>query len=800
MRVSISNRIRRLGRFLAAGAFCVLALAAAPAHAVRPSLFETSFHHENDLSRFSIAAHVDPDGILDLLTCTTDDKLLIRLGLGDGRFVTRDSVVVVQGRDLVTGDLNGDTHLDVVISKYGWAEVIRLLGNGDGTFGPSLAFPLREPASAIALADLDLDGELDLIVTKYNTDSLTVLLGLGNGNFTPTADYFTPNPVQVAVGKIGSDPYPDVIVGQDPGGLLVLSGGPQGVLSPAVSYPVHAQRGVAAGPVYGTLSNPRDAIASVGNDSLTVCWPNVDGTVVPWDFQSAGSFPERPLIVAEGVVVPGPMLHMFHHLPNGRVGPAKLSAGRDTWMTPGDFNQDNFLDLYGRSGLWLGNGDGTFGTKWTVEVGADPAATVVGDLDGDGDQDLVVSSRAGSSFRSLRQTPNGFQLEGVWGLLGARVVALRDLDGDTKLDLVVTGQTHVAVYRGLGDCFFETGTTFYNSNGLVLDVALGDLNGDANVDLLVTEGDSLLAILGNGTIVQGTVYPGCCRSWASAPRTCVIADVDRDGRADAVTGSWSSGLWVALGRGDGTFDPAQPAGLAGQSIIDVVTGDLDGDGDADIVASSANPDRRITAVLGHGDGTFDSEWIVYGDDFLPNSVALLDADRNGTLDIAAALKGFEPVMLYPGNGDGTFQPGTGLGAWWRPTHVLAAEMTGDSRPELVVTSEESNRVTIFRNTGLGYAAVDPAPSRPPASAFPNPARGPVRIDLTLVRPSRVEVVVRDISGRTVRRMNESLMAAGPHQLNWDGNDEAGRRVPSGLYFVELRSADRRETRRVTMLR
>jgi len=79
---------------------------------------------------------------------------------------------------------------------------------------------------------------------------------------------------------------------------------------------------------------------------------------------------------------------------------------------------------------------------------------------------------------------------------------------------------------------------------------------------------------------------------------------------------------------------------------------------------------------------------------------------------------------------------------------------------------------------------------------PNPSREGTRLEFVIVRPGPVTVDVFDASGRRVRRLLATRLAAGSHTVAWDGEDDRGERVGSGLYFVRLRSDGAQATRRV----
>ena len=134
----------------------------------------------------------------------------------------------------------------------------------------------------------------------------------------------------------------------------------------------------------------------------------------------------------------------------------------------------------------------------------------------------------------------------------------------------------------------------------------------------------------------------------------------------------------------------------------------------------------------------------------------------------------------------------------------------------------SYKVYHYSQTGteLGSFPVDPAParfvdgiefesalptgvqgSRPPAhlflSVWPNPSSGEVVIIAEVPEPGRLSIY--DVSGRLVREMRTPDKASGRVEINWDGRDDAGAQVPSGVYFVQVRAGALSEVRRFALI-
>jgi len=85
-------------------------------------------------------------------------------------------------------------------------------------------------------------------------------------------------------------------------------------------------------------------------------------------------------------------------------------------------------------------------------------------------------------------------------------------------------------------------------------------------------------------------------------------------------------------------------------------------------------------------------------------------------------------------------------------------------------------------------------------SYPNPFNPSTNIRFQTERSGPVELVIYDVYGRVVRRLFDGLLSRGTHECNWDGTDDAGKSVVSGVYFYELRAGRAHQTRRMTLLR
>jgi hypothetical protein len=176
--------------------------------------------------------------------------------------------------NLALGDVNGDTHLDLVTANAGSGanNVSVLLGNGDGTFAAQTLYGTGSLPLSVALGDVNGDGRLDIVTANYDANNASVLLGNGNGTFAPQTLYTTgTGPFSVALGDVNADGRPDIVTANRFGNnASVLLGNGNGTFAPKTDYPAGSiPRSVALGDVNGDRK-PDIVTANYGGSNASV--------------------------------------------------------------------------------------------------------------------------------------------------------------------------------------------------------------------------------------------------------------------------------------------------------------------------------------------------------------------------------------------------------------------------------------------------------------------------------------------------------------------------------------------------
>jgi len=444
------------------------------------------------------------------------------------------------------------------------------------------------------------------------------------------------------------------------------------------------------------------------------------------------------------------------------------------------------------------------------------------DFDADGYSDLAVAAasvNAQPRVDIFYGGPGGlsanpaFSLSAIGPIVptyASEVAGVGDFDGDGVDDLVVgapeapNGEGTIYFYPGSrarsrpgsAQTLTWTATGFGQAGAGTAIAGGGDLNGDGHADFVVgaphaSNGEATEGVLflfrghpGTGAIAPDTLYQSDVASRGLGTAIAPLADLNGDGYADIVAsgiGANPDALYAFLGGGEGTYfmlgmNEACCGGI--RKFAPAVMDSATQAGFAQMMRSAAGR-TRVTAQV---------EMRIQGQPF----------SRLPTTEVYFLTDTFTPGPTGSQTGGSAYA----VGLFPRVAYRVRGRSSLNS-PYFPHTRwiAPDGRETIydFRTSGsvIGVFGPDGAPVARLGRIAPNPARGAVQVAFELPGRVQLRLDVYDVRGRHVRSLARELAGSGAR--TWDGTDAQGRRVPPGLYFVELRSGDAVDRGRIVLM-
>ncbi|MCB0345049.1 MAG: VCBS repeat-containing protein [Bdellovibrionales bacterium] len=321
----------------------------------------------------------------------------------------------------------------------------------------------------------------------------------------------------------------------------------------------------------------------------------------------------------------------------------------------GDLNGDGLNDLIGGDAdsatlfYRLANSDGTFQAEQTLDPGLGnvDVFTAIADLNNDGYNDVVAQA---GSYLSV------FLGDGAGGFSSAINSAdgnggnfnLTDINNDGNLDVYGSRNGELIVSFGNGDGTFDSPVV--SATGIATATAqFGDFNGDSIVDALVRDGSGNAQIFSGA--VSGTFTNTSQLTTVNAASSFTVGDVNNDGLDDIISGSAAGNvIEIYLSTGSG-FELDQTIAETNPSVLRMI--DVNGDGHEDMLTRRFAGSAMLDIRLNDGEGNFstaDSIDLTGAGEFV-----LADISNDGVLDVLLYPADSTPVSIYEANTESSTQ-------------------------------------------------------------------------------------------------------------------------------------------------
>jgi hypothetical protein len=707
---------------------------------------------------------VDSDGDLDIVTNTGSGNVLLNSGRATFSPSLAGTYASTQASSLTLADMDADGDLDIVAGNSANKTVSvrfnKQVNSGSFTgFDANNDFSVAGRGGAIAVGDVDGDNDLDVVVVNSDVNSISVRLNqLGTAPIVPpTLTAFSP----------GSGPVGTVITLTGTGFTSATAVTFNGIAAP--NYTVVSATGITVTVPEGATTGRIAVIAPTGTITSSTSFMVTGIAFRITELQPRRN--QRNALVNGGVrmvftqtlsndAASRGALRLFSNQRGGRLtGSASVSGTTlsfipTTPFRPGETvaatlttavrSSTNSLampQVYQFTTATSGTGRGFFRPGASVGTSRVPSSLATGDVDGDGDLDVVVattfSNINANSMVSVRL--NGGDASGsntgvFSGLQEVPVsanpgeVLLADMDNDGDLDLLTAcegisyGMLNVRLNggdaSGSNTGIFSGGSNTSISSG-PLHLTLGDIDGDGDLDVVTSDRYiyymSVFRNDGSGSLVR-TAHPSTGR----VPTGIVLGDVDNDGDLDLlVANSGDGSVHVRLNGGDATGSNtgefATPRTLfLGYAPSSLVLGDIDGDGDLDLIIGNTHDSARAVNVqLNGGDATGANPGVFSaGPDVVigspPVRALLGDVDADGDLDlitINAIYNGSMTVRLNGGDNSGSntgsFTNPRTLAVGETPVGLTLGDIDGDGDLDVLTASQGNATISVSLNTDGG---------------------------------------------------------------------------------------------------
>jgi len=680
----------------------------------------------------------------------------------------------------VVGDFNGDGKQDVATMvdtgtttpKF---EISVALSNGDGTFTTVLTPTTAAEMDPILVGDLNGDHKDDVVMLHA---SGTVEAWLSNGDGTFTSKGMTTVTSSPLLGgtlfDVNGDSKLDVVLadGASPNGnIWTLLGKGDGTFQTATSIPFVGQLSAASSVVFADFNN--------------------DGRL---DFAGSDFTTNQLKVYLNNGSNTGYQSPLLLNTPDSSYQSCFNAAG-DLSSHSGAADLVSTNCEKGNVTIYANNGNGTFqnaNTGTYYAAGSWPIGVSIGDVNGDGKNDLVITDQqaggvivlAGNGDGTVQDNTKLSYASGGGPNTGStshfNPALLADFNHDGHLDAMVPDYRYNFVYlQGYGDGSFRSAMNYYSQpTGIGLptsvEIASGDFNGDGIPDFVV--GNANLGGFDSGITIflsdpDGSMQPGVNYAGATGAQLnyVAVADFDGDGKLDiAATDLVNGVVQIFTGVGDGTFviGPVYPTDSGAASAWGIVAADLNGDGHPDLAVvnqTNGGASSDVGVLLNNGKGAFSTS-VNYALSTAAQEISAADLG-NKEMDLIVPLFGTgntsttagKAVAVLLGKGDGSFtskpdvQLVNGGNTFYEPVSAAVGDVNGDGKPDLLVTTDDQVKGSFNQGVVVALGNGDgtfQTPALFPASA--QSGSDPMDIKLTdLNRDGHLDAVLANYKSGTV---------------------------------------------------
>lgn len=697
-----------------------------------------------------IAKDINGDGFLDLLVISDNEICWLKNLDGQGNF--SNPILIANGNYFSVSfeDLDADGFKDIIygknssnVNQIGWIKNI----DGQGTFGTPNSLSSTGFYLKMQVLDIENDGDFD--ITYLSTSGVITLKNDGNAVFTSQSIISSSSILDFLLTDVDGDQLQDIITRSTSSALNYYQ---QNNTSSFIfketmdSFVVnnYDKSFIVSGDIDADGDNDVAVIHENGSDKRIKWYKNTNNVfannltlmLMPNDNGIASN--EKRSILLKDLDNDGLLDIVMQNMFLNKVSWYKnlgttLGMGTEQIicttclsnhsLTMGDINNDGKQDIVvfgstNNSIIWYDNINGvgnTFVSNEIAQFVIVPSKIAVGDIDGDGKKDVLVTSTNDHKLSWYRNT-NGLgdfsenQKIITNTLINAQNGLLVDMNNDGKNDIIAisspydsTNNPKLVQFINLGNGQFASEQIIYSvANDIFGKIEAIDVDNDGDLDIVGS------SVLGDMKVFKnnGNATYSLPNSYTSGAGFFAATDVDNDGDVDLIVASSSAFFWLENTDGQGNFSNSIiiPTSLALPRKFAI--GDIDNDGLKEIIYTNSN----LGKITINANGTFGPQTII---SYLGNSnvMDIADLDNDGDLDIVCSATtssgSTNRFRYYQNSGNGTFGPATlinfenlnDIPYYSGFTSLTINDINGDGKKDILLSVSYYTKVMWFENKG-----------------------------------------------------------------------------------------------------
>jgi hypothetical protein len=680
-------------------------------------------HADVDGPESVIAADLDGDGDLDVLSASTSDDKVAWYENTDGKGTFGPQRVIAQSADspksVFAADLDGDGDTDVLSAsisddKIAWYEN----ADGNGTFAAQRVISsAAHGAVSVFAADLDGDGDMDVLAALYSDNAIAWYENTdGHGNFGSQQVFTTQASLISCIcgSDLDGDGDVDVLSAstQDDKIAWYENADGKGTFSPQQVISTTADMAIFVYAVDIDGDGDMDVLSASSQDDKIAWYENIDGkgafspqkvitrdADAAWSVSAADLDTDGDMDVLSASAGDDKIAYYENVDGQGTFGPQQIiteKADQARSVYAADLDGDGRADVLSASQkddkiAWFRNRQETLWDR-LVEHLIDPdfngnISIYSADIDSDGDHDLIAAGDGIAYFENLEDASGSFLKHGV--VDGSYVVSLVDMDGDNDMDILGGRYKDILWWENAGSGIF-TAHLIDNSTFQSVSVNAVDLDSDGDIDVIsasnVNRAIGWWENDGSENFAKKTIAQGGFKSIYSI-------DVDCDGDMDIPCVQASSISWL---ENDGLQNFSNHV-IADKLhfMVFVFAIDLDNDADVDILGVDKYAHQ---VILWENDGLQNFTTVVIDSGIVwPELVDVADLDNDGDLDLLAVASNDDYLCVYENLGSKKFYKQIIRKNFDGASCVHAVDIDNDGDLDIVAAASDAHDVIWWEN-------------------------------------------------------------------------------------------------------